>query len=37
MVNFADISIAVDKLTTELMHEVEKCALHYGLGQQDFM
>ncbi|XP_046652107.1 CLK4-associating serine/arginine rich protein-like isoform X1 [Daphnia pulicaria] len=32
-----DLSIAVDKLTTEQMHEVNKCALHYGLGRQDFM
>lgn len=32
-----DLSIAVDKLTTEQMHEVNKCALHYGLGKQDFM
>ncbi len=31
------MSIAVDKLTTEQMHEVNKCALHYGLGRQDFM
>ena len=27
----------MDKLTTEQMHEVNKCALHYGLGKQDFM
>ena len=34
---FADLSIDVNKLTTEQMHEVNKCALHYGLGRQDFM
>lgn len=27
----------MDQLTTEQMHEVNKCALHYGLGRQDFM
>jgi arginine/serine-rich splicing factor 16 len=37
MMIFADLSIAVDRLTTEQMHEVNKCALHYGLGRQDFM
>jgi arginine/serine-rich splicing factor 16 len=35
--DLVDLSIAVDKLTTEQMHEVNKCALHYGLGRQDFM
>lgn len=33
----SDLSIAVDKLTTDQMHELNKSALHYGLGKQDFM
>lgn len=32
-----DLTIAVDKLTTEQMHEVNKCAMRFGLGRQDFM
>nr|CAH0102048.1 unnamed protein product [Daphnia galeata] len=34
---YLDLSIAVVRLTTEQMHEVNKCALQYGLGRQDFM
>lgn len=34
---FLDLTIVVDKLTTEQMHEVNRCARAYGLGKNDFM
>ena len=34
---YSDLTIAVDKLTTDQMHEVNRCARAYGLGKKDFM
>ena len=35
--DWTDLCIAVEKLTTEQMHELNRSALNFGLGKQDFM
>jgi hypothetical protein len=35
--NWTDLCIAVEKLTTDQMHELNRSALNFGLGKQDFM
>ena len=34
---FSDLTIAIDKLSTDQMHQVNRCARSYGLGKKDFM